>query len=259
MRNSKILAKHRAGQRANLCMLGHFIPPFIAFAAHFGYDGIWLDLEHRAFDPREVQALLAFCHLYDIDCLLRPATRDKAQLYRYYEDGATGLVIPHVNTAEEARELVQKVKFPPIGDRGSNPTGLEADFGTTGTRDSVVEHALRETFLLVQIETPMGLSNVDAIASINGIDGFFGGGGDYAIRLRHLPPDEQVPYLQAMQKVASLSAQHHKLWGTMSADVQELQQWVDMGANLLMWGVDIEILRDALQHGQAILQQVRKD
>ncbi len=100
MRNSKILAKIRAGKPARLAMMGHFIPIFVAHAANLGYDGIWLDLEHRAMDSREVQAMLAFFHLYDIDCMVRVPTREKGQLYRYLEDGATGLMIPHVSDVE---------------------------------------------------------------------------------------------------------------------------------------------------------------
>src|SRR5215510_3446391 len=156
MRNSKILAKVRAGKPARLAMMGHFLPGFVAQAAQQGYDGIWLDLEHRAFDTREIQALLAFFHLYDIDCMLRTPTREKGQLYRYLEDGATGLIVPHVSDVQSARELVQKVKFPPVGDRGLEGKGLESNFGLDipTTRDPLVEHALHETFLMVQIETP---------------------------------------------------------------------------------------------------------
>ena len=93
-------------------MLGYFLPPFIAHASHLGYDGIWLDLEHRPMDSREVQALLGFFHLYNIDCIVRTPTREKGQLYRYLEDGAAGLIVPHVSDVESARDLVARVKFP---------------------------------------------------------------------------------------------------------------------------------------------------
>ena len=59
MRQSKMLKKIREGRCARICGLGHYLPFFVRYAAHSGYDGIWLDLEHRAMDQREVQALLA--------------------------------------------------------------------------------------------------------------------------------------------------------------------------------------------------------
>ena len=71
MRKSKTLAKLRDGKPAKMCVLGHFIPSYVKHAAHVGYDCIWLDLEHRLISEREVQSLLAFFHLFDIDCMLR--------------------------------------------------------------------------------------------------------------------------------------------------------------------------------------------
>ena len=119
MRKSKTLARIRAGEHVRTCVLGHYIPAFICHAARAGYDCIWLDLEHRALTIHQNQALFAFSHLYDIDIMVRAPTLEKTGLYRYLEDGAAGLMIPHVSTAEKARMLVDSVKFPPLGDRGS--------------------------------------------------------------------------------------------------------------------------------------------
>lgn len=123
MRRSKVLAKWRAGEFARFCSMGHVLPFYIRYAAHYRYDGIWLDLEHRNFDIREVQHLLALCHRYDIDCMIRPPTTQRARLYRLLEDGATGLMIPFVSDAETAREIVMAAKFPPMGNRGLDGAG----------------------------------------------------------------------------------------------------------------------------------------
>ncbi|NJL93497.1 MAG: hypothetical protein HC915_07075 [Anaerolineae bacterium] len=122
MRRSKILAKMRAGQPVKLGMLGFFVPPYVAIAAELGYDGLWLEMEHRAFEAREVQALLVLCHHYDLDCIVRPSTRERAMLYRLLEDGATGLMMPHIPDAETARQLVQAVKISAVGRSGLRRT-----------------------------------------------------------------------------------------------------------------------------------------
>ena len=140
MRKSKTLARIRNNQTVRMCCLGHYMPFFVKQAAHFGFDCIWLDLEHRNFSDRDVQALLACSHLHDIDIMVRPATLEKTRLYRYLEDGAAGLMIPHVNTAEKARMLVDAVKFPPLGDRGLDGAGLDADF-YVGDADAFVKQA----------------------------------------------------------------------------------------------------------------------
>ena len=76
MRKSKTLARIRNGEPIRTCCLGHYIPAYVCHAARAGYDCIWIDLEHRAMTVHEVQALLAFSHLYDIDLLMRPPTLD---------------------------------------------------------------------------------------------------------------------------------------------------------------------------------------
>ena len=184
MRKSRTLAKLRNNQPARICSLGHFIPSFVRHAAHFGYDCIWLDLEHRAMSEREVQALLAYFHLADIDCMLRSPTLEKTRLYRYLEDGAAGLMIPHVSTREKAESLVQAVKFPPIGDRGIDAAGWDSDFRLQGD-DGYTDLANQETFLVVQIETPEAVRNVDEIAAVEGVDGLFVGPGDLGLRYLH--------------------------------------------------------------------------
>lgn len=258
MRRSKILAKLRAGKSARIAMLGHFMPPFIAYAAYLGYDGVWLDLEHRAFDAREVQALLAFFHLYDIDCLVRPATRDKAPLYRYFEDGASGLVVPHVNSAEEARELVRKVKFPPIGDRGIEGRGLETNFGLDipEYRADLVAHAHRETFLIVQIETPHALAEVSAIAAVEGVDGLYIGPGDMGVRLGLLPESDRLSLDVVMQKVATAAQERNKHWGYFAAKTDDLRRQHELGARLLVWGVDVRLIQAGLGLAKGDLDDV---
>jgi 4-hydroxy-2-oxoheptanedioate aldolase len=248
MRNSKVLAKIRAGKPARLAHMGYFNPPFIAYAAQANYDGIWLDLEHHVMDGREIQSLLAFFHRYDIDCMLRPPTREKGQLYRYLEDGVTGLLMPHVSNAQTARELVQKVKFPPVGDRGIEGLGFETNFGldTGDTPDSLTEHANRETFLFVQIETPEGLANVEAIAAVPGIDGLFIGPNDLRIRIAHQPPQKRVSYEDTLTRVAAACKTHHKAWGTFTMTTDEVLTEVKLGAQIISFGADFLLLKNGL-------------
>ena len=128
MRRSKVLNKIRSGKCARICGMGHYLPFLVRYAAHFNFDGIWFDLEHRAMDDREVQSVLTLAHYNDIDIMLRPPTTERTRLYRYLEDGATGFMIPFVSDAGTARSLVEAVKFPPMGNRGLDGAGLDADF-----------------------------------------------------------------------------------------------------------------------------------
>ncbi len=253
MRKSKSLEKLRAGQPVRMCSLGHFVPAYVRHAAHFGYDCIWLDLEHRTMSDREIQALLAYFHLADIDCMLRAPTLEKTRLYRYLEDGATGLMIPHVSTAEKAKMLVESVKFPPIGDRGIDGAGLDSDFYLQGGED-YTDAANRETFLVVQIETPEAVENVDEIAAVDGVDGMFVGPGDLGLRIRTSGLDLTVD--QAMARTAEAAKKHGKAWGCPAATPERVRELRELGANLIAYGGDFGAFMEMLESRSSELNEI---
>jgi len=243
MRTSKTLQKIRAGEAVRMCVLGHFIPPYVHFAARAGFDCIWLDLEHKLIDEREVQALMTQFHLADIDCMLRPPTLEKTRLYRYLEDGATGLMIPHVSTVEKAKELVQAVKFPPLGDRGLDGVGFDNLYQMSDPV-AYAEAANRETFLVVQLETPQAIENAEIIASESGVAGLFVGISDLGFRLGKY---QNMPSLdECIERVAHAAAQYGKAWGLPARTPEQLKKYRDMGAQLLAHGSEYGALKGML-------------
>ena len=205
---------------------------------------------------REVQTLLAYFHLCDIDCMLRAPTLEKTRLYRYLEDGATGLMIPHVSTAEKARMLVDAVKFPPLGDRGIDGAGLDSDFLLDGG-DDYIDAANRETFLVVQIETPQAVANVDEIAAVEGVDGLFIGPGDLGLRIKRTETDLTLG--EASNKVAAAAKQHGKAWGCPGSSIEHVKQLRDQGAQLVAYGGEFRTLMDMLKNSAAELDEVYGD
>ncbi len=242
MRKSKTLARIRNGEVIRTCVMGHYIPAYVFHAARAGYDCIWLDLEHRALTIHEIQSLLTFSHLYDIDIMLRPPTLEKTGLYRYLEDGAAGLLIPHVSTAEKAKMLVDAVKFPPLGDRGLDNAGLDADFNVQDA-DEYVAWANRETFLCVQIETPEGVRNVASIAAVDGVDMIFVGPGDLGLRLRQ---SGEMSLDEAWETVAAACKKHGVAFGGPTVPLEEMRKRRDQGAQLLVVSSEFQSLVKAL-------------
>ncbi|MCB1230772.1 MAG: 4-hydroxy-2-oxovalerate aldolase [Verrucomicrobiae bacterium] len=247
MRTSKTLKRIREGGVARCANLGNYIPPYIAHAARAGFDCIWLDLEHRSLDFRELQALMAHFRIYDIDCLLRAPTLEKTGLYRYLEEGATGIMIPHVSTAERARELVQAVKFPPIGDRGLDNAGFDSDYRINENQLEYVEWANRETFLVVQIETPLAIENIEEIAAVPGVDMLFVGPGDLGLRYQ-LDGDEDGSRLEAaFETVAAAAKKHQVAWACPAGTPEEMKRRREQGAQLLANCGDFMLLREGLK------------
>jgi 2-keto-3-deoxy-L-rhamnonate aldolase RhmA len=249
------LNRIRAGEIVRICSLGHVLPPFIRYAARYRYDCVWFDLEHRAFDEREVQAMLALFQRYDLDCMVRPSTLDRAKLYRLLEDGATGLMIPHVSTVEKARSVVGAAKFPPIGDRGLDGAGLDGDFYVDFDQAAYTQAANAETFVIVQIETPEAVRNADAIAAIDGIDGLFIGPGDLGLRLKATPGVE-LTLDEATRTVAAAARKHGKAWGRPAASFESMKQLKDQGAQLIAHGSEYAAIIESLCAASRLFDQL---
>jgi 2-keto-3-deoxy-L-rhamnonate aldolase RhmA len=251
MRKSKTLAKIRAGKCARVCGMGHYLPFFIRYAAHFRYDVIWLDLEHRAMDQREVQSILAMCQQHDIDCMVRSPTLERTGLYRYLEDGATGVMIPFVSNADIARDIVEAVKYPPVGNRGLDGAGLDADFGIEAWKadSTYVSDANNETFVVGQIETVEAVENVDEIAAIPGLDVLFVGPADLGLRL-----GEGGDLDGAIETVAAAARKHGKAWAIPGGTPELLTRYRELGAQMLVCGGDFALMK-VLEESSQILDE----
>ena len=259
MRKSKVLAKWRGKRFARFCAMGHVLPFFIHYAAKYNYDGIWLDMEHRNFDAREIQHLQALCHLYDIDCMIRPPTVQRGRLYRFLEDGAAGLMIPFVSDAEMARQIVAATKFPPIGNRGLDGAGLDCNFGAdTWIPDSTyIADANRETFIVAQIETPEALANAEEIAAVPGIDALFVGPGDLGLRLATYP-ELGLTIDEAVAQVAAACEKHGKVWGRTAASIAEVDRYRLQGSLMIPYGGDFALM-NVLREAGAELEDMLTD
>lgn len=251
MRKSKMLAKFRSGGFARVSAMGHYLPFFVRYAAHFNYDGIWFDLEHRAMDQREVQAVLMMCHQHNIDCMVRPPTLERTKLYRYLEDGAAGFLVPLVSEPQMAYDLVQALKYPPLGNRGMDGAGLDGDFGisvwTPGSTYN--DDANRETFIITQVETLQAVANAEEIASIEGITGLFLGPADLNLRIANGPAGHNMTMEKAIETVAAAAQKHNKIWGITAGSVEEIKRYRAMGAQIVPWGGDFALMNVLKQCG----------
>jgi 4-hydroxy-2-oxoheptanedioate aldolase len=242
MRESKVLRKIKSGGCARVCGMGHYLPFFIRYAAHYHYDAIWLDLEHRAMTQREVQSILNMCYHNDIDCMLRSPTVERSRLYRHLEDGATGFMFPFVSNPELAAHVVQAVKFPPQGNRGIDGAGLDADFGihAWAENSTYLADANAQTFITAQIETPEALDNLEEIAATPGLDVLFVGPADLGTRLKMSAGMELD---EAIARVAAAAARHGKAWGIPAGTPELIEKYRGMGAQMLAYGGDFALMK----------------
>lgn len=247
MRKSKILEKLRAGQVARICCLYNPANAYPTHAAHADFDGVWLESEHNTWDKREMQRLILLHRLADIDCIVRPNTLSKTELYHILENGATGVLVPLVSTVVQAEFLVDALKFPPLGQRGLDGAGIDNYFFLKGTV-GYPEAANRETLIAVQIETAEALDNVEDIARVKGIDVLFIGPGDLALRLGCEMTWEEPQMVAAQERIAKAAETAGIAWGRPSGTAEDIVQQIRMGARFITRGSDFDAVAWSMTH-----------
>jgi 2-keto-3-deoxy-L-rhamnonate aldolase RhmA len=148
-----------------------------------GVDFLWIDLEHRAYDAYEVRWMPVICRTKGCVPLIRVAGLDPQLIKKALDVGASAIMVPQVSTAEEAQRAVSYAKYPPEGTRGVSP--LWPLFMDVAYAD-YLPAANVETCVVVQIESPAGIENLEAIAAVEGVDVVFAGPLDLSASLGHI-------------------------------------------------------------------------
>jgi len=145
-----------------------------------GFDGVWLEGEHGPVDFADIEDLTRACDLWGMTSIMRVNQNEQAIIYRAFDRGVQGVVVPHVNTREEAENVVAGGKFAPIGQRG-----LFRSRQSYGVAD-YLQKANDHTFLMVLIEDIVAVENLDEILEVDHIDVFFVAPSDLAASTRLL-------------------------------------------------------------------------
>lgn len=208
-----------------------------------GFDWLVIDAEHSPNNPASVLAQLQAAAPYPVQMLVRPMSHDPALIKQYLDAGAQTLLLPLVDSAAQAQELVRAVRYPPEGIRGV-AASLARAAHWTGVKD-YVRHANAEVCLVVQVETRQGLDNLDAILAVDGVDGVFIGPADLAASLGHLGdavhPEVKAVIEAALRRIAGAG----KAAGVFVTDLGLARYYRDCGASFVAVGGDTTLLRGA--------------
>jgi len=210
--------------------------------AYSGFDWILLDTEHS---PNELPGL--FSQLQALkggtaSPVVRAAWNDTVLIKRILDIGAQSILLPYVQTPEEAKRAVQAVRYPPNGVRGVAGASRASNFGRV---NGYLNKADAEICLLIQVETKSALDQIEAIASVEGIDGVFIGPADLSASLGHLGnaqhPDAQAAMKDAAQRLAKVG----KAAGILTGVEAEAKRYIEWGYNFVAVGTDTVLLRTA--------------
>ena len=210
-----------------------------------GFDWLLLDGEHSPLDLRTMLAQLQSVAPYKSHPVLRPPQGDPTLIKQFLDIGAQSLLIPMVETAEQADMLVAATRYPPQGFRGVG-AGI-ARAARWGRIPDYLERANDEICLLLQVETGTGLGNLDAIASVEGVDGVVLGAADLSASLGHLGQPRHPEVVAAMEKAITLIRAKGKAAGVLATDEAVARSFLAHGANFVAVGVDTMALAQATQ------------
>ena len=249
MRRSKVLEKLRAGKTALTINVSLGPSPLaIQLAGRSGFDGIWIDTEHRPVNQWQVSSMIMAGHLTDIDCFVRIRKGEGyTSFFRPLEDGAAGIMVPHIKTREEAEWVVYNAKFPPVGRRGLETMMVDADLGFSDPVE-FTRHANRETFVAIQIEDVEALEHVDEIASVPGVDILFVGPGDLSFSMGIPLQFDHPGFREAVRLIAAAAEKNNIWWGIPVGDTDSARRYLDQGARFLNVGGDYGILRNGFRN-----------
>ncbi len=171
LRNNRVKHKLANGELATV-IGGYLTADLIELMGQVGFDGVWIEAEHGPVDYGDIANMTRACDVWGITSMVRINLNFHGVIYRTLDQGAQGIVVPHVNTAAEARAVVDGAKFHPIGSRGmfTSRQGLGVD--------RYAEKANDETLVIVLIEDIEAVNNLSEILEVDNIDVFFVAPGD---------------------------------------------------------------------------------
>ena len=246
MRFSRVKDKMRRGQPA-MVVTCHFADPAVfEMTSLMGFDGIWLDLEHRTVGEHMAANLMRAARVGVSDIIARPAKGEYMRMARLLETGAQGIMYPRCESAEEAAEVVRWSKFAPMGERGVDAANADADFGCVSL-PNYLRLANEHTLVIIQLESQSALENAEAIARVPGVDCLMLGPGDLSVSCG-IPYQFDHPIIQnAYVQVSEAAKKAGKWWGTVSGSPEHTRKLMDLGALFICHSADLLILKRGLE------------
>ncbi len=213
---------------------------------HGGFHALWFDHEHVGFTTESLEVGTLAARSQGLDTFVRIAPTDYALVTRSLEAGAGGIMAAQVNSAEQAEQIVRWAKFHPRGVRGLNTGGYDARFGAMSIAE-FTEHANRETFLAIQIETAQAVEECEAIAAIEGVDLLFVGPSDLSQSLG-VPGDFwNQKCLAAIARVANACKHHGKHWGAVTVNPDHAEMLYEEGCRMISPSSDVKFVNAGIQ------------
>lgn len=252
MRDNPLKARLLGGGQAFGVMAFEFFTPGLpAIVRSAGAEFLLLDMEHSGVGFETVKAQIALCRGIELVPMARVPAAEYHFIARLLDAGAMGVMVPMVETAEQAAFIVACTRYPPHGRRGSAFGVVAHDDYAEGDVVSKMTAANSRTLVMCLIETARGLENVDAIAAVPGVDVLWLGHADLT-SFMGIPGQFAHPdYLAAVDKIVAACRAHAKVPAFLAPNAQWGSDYLAKGFRLLAYSHDVGLLQCALREGLA--------
>ena len=237
MRRSKVMEKIREGGVAVSVKLNLDDPRGVELAAMIGFDCIWIDMEHVPSEFSYMENAIRAAKLYDCDLLTRVPRGCYSDYIRPLEADATGIMVPHIMSLKEAKEIVYYTKFHPVGRRPIDGGNADGKFCLL-PGDEYMRMANQERFTIIQIEDPEPLDELEEICALPGLDMIFFGPADFSQGIGDPNNMNNPKLIETRKRVAELARKYGKAAGT-TGSPETFQARIDEGYNFINVGADV--------------------
>ncbi len=255
IRPNPLKARLAGGGSASGTMVFEFFTPGLpAIAQAAGAEFLLLDMEHSGASVETVKTVFAGCRGLDIVPMARVPTLQYHFIARVLDAGAMGIMVPMVETAEQAAEFVAATRYPPDGKRGAAFGVVAHDDYEGGPVPELIAGANARTMVIALVETARGIENVEAIAAVPGVDVVWLGHFDLT-NFMGIPAEFDHPrYLAAVDRLLAACRTHGKTPGFMAGDETWARAYQAKGFRMIAYSTDTMLLRDSLANGLRVLR-----
>jgi 2-keto-3-deoxy-L-rhamnonate aldolase RhmA len=225
-----------------------------------GFDALFVDMEHSVITTETASQICTAALDAGVTPLVRVPGHEHHHAARVLDGGAMGIIMPHVDTPEQAKHCVDSCKFPPVGDR--SVSGLMAQLGYQPLPAAEAASTLNDnTLVTVMLETPLAIRNADAIAAVKGVDQIMIGTNDLCATMGihgELGHDDIVAAYEVAAKACRKHGKHLAIGGIgVRSHADLLQRIIDMGARFILGGADLFALLAAFRADVKALRSLR--
>ena len=237
--------------QAGGAVLGAFLseigaPNLVRLMQAAGLDFVIVDCEHGYFDYSQVAAIASVANGIQFPVIVRIPQISRECIQKYLDAGVDGILVPMLETEEQARALVHLSKYAPLGARGISTMRPHSNYNP-GKLAEYTRKANGRTMLFAQIETRLGVSNAEKIAAVAGIDGLLIGPNDLACDLGHMGQFHTPDMEEAIGQVLQAAKDNGLPCGIIASDTAFLRMWRQRGMTIFSCDSELGLLKKGIQ------------